>query len=212
MMTGIILASGFSRRMGKEKLLLKVNGIPMIERVIMAAQSSHLDELIIIYQRDEIRDLAKEHVAKAVYNQHADEGQSAAVKLGIQSSHPDTEGFMFLVGDQPYLDPSTINKLIALFKRDRTSIVVPLYNGAMGNPVIFPATAKKDLLLLKGDCGGRRLIERMRDIVKLVEIEKSIVGMHIDTEEEYKNIQELKEGGKIEIGKAGLKQDRYDYA
>jgi len=52
----------------------------------------------------------------------------------------------------------------------------------------------------------------MRDIVKLVEIEKSIVGMHIDTEEEYKNIQELKEGGKIEIGKAGLKQDRYDYA
>jgi molybdenum cofactor cytidylyltransferase len=196
MMTGIILASGFSRRMGKEKLLLKVNGIPMIERVIMAAQSSHLDELIIIYQRDEI----------------TDEGQSAAVKLGIQSSHPDTEGFMFLVGDQPYLDPSTINKLIALFKRDRTSIVVPLYNGAMGNPVIFPATAKKDLLLLKGDCGGRRLIEQMRDIVKLVEIEKSIVGMHIDTEEEYKNIQELKEGGKIEIGKAGLKQDRYDYA
>ena len=66
--------------------------------------------------------------------------------------------------------------------------------------------------MLKGDCGGRRLIEQMRDIVKLVEIEKSNVGMHIDTEEEYKNIQELKEGGKIEIGKAGLKKDRYDYA
>lgn len=188
MTTGIILASGFSRRMGKEKLLLKVNGIPMIERVIMAAQSSHLDELILIYQKDEIRELAKERVTKMVYNQHADEGQSAAVKLGIQSSHPDTDGFMFFVGDQPYLDPATINKLIALFKKDRASIVVPLYNGDMGNPVIFPATARKDLLLLNGDCGGRRLIEKMKDIVKRVEIEKSIVGMHIDTEEEYKNI------------------------
>ena len=202
MTTGIILASGFSRRMGKEKLLLKVNGIPMVERVIMAAQSSHLDELILIYQRDDIRELAKERVTKMVYNQHADEGQSAAVKLGIQSSHPDTDGFMFLVGDQPYLDPATINKLIALFKKDQTRIVVPIYNGDMGNPVIFPTTAKKDLLLLRGDCGGKRLIEKLKDIVKRVEIEKSIVGMHIDTEEEYKNIQELKEGGQTKISKA----------
>jgi len=190
-MTGIILASGFSRRMGKEKLLLKVQGIPMVERVIMAARSSHLDELIFVYQRDEIRELAKKHGIRAVYNQHADEGQSAAVKLGVKSSHPDTDGFMFFVGDQPYLDSSTINKLIALFRRDRRNIVVPLYNDTRGNPVIFPATAKKYLLRLKGDSGGRRIIEEMSDSLKLVKIENSTVGAYIDTKEEYKNIQEL---------------------
>ena len=79
LITGIIIASGFSRRMDKEKLLLKVEGIPMIERVIRAAKSSQIDELIIIYQKDEIKEIAKKYGIKMIYNQHADKGQSAAV-------------------------------------------------------------------------------------------------------------------------------------
>jgi len=183
--TGIILASGFSRRMNQEKLLLKVKGIPMVERVIRAAQSSHLDQLILIYQREEIREIGEKYGVKTVYNQYADQGQSAAVKLGVKSSHPDSEGFMFLVGDQPYLNSSTINKLIEIFNGENDAIVVPIYKGKRGNPVIFPSTLKKDLLTLKGDCGGRMIIERRRDRARLVTIEKSMVGMDIDTKEAY---------------------------
>jgi len=183
--TGIILASGLSRRMDKEKLLLKVKGIPMVERVIRAAQSSQIDELILIYKRDEIKEIAKKYGIKTVYNQYAHEGQSAAVKLGVKASHPDSDGFMFLVGDQPYLNSSTINKLIDVFKKVKDTIVVPIYSSIRGNPVIFPSTLKDALLRLEGDCGGRRIIESMGDSVKLVTIEKSIEGTDIDTIEEY---------------------------
>ena len=189
MITGIILASGFSRRMDKEKLLLKVEGIPMIERVVRAAKSSQIDELIIVYQRDEIKEIVKKYGIKMIYNQHADEGQSAAVKLGIKSSHPDSYGFMFLVGDQPYLNTSTIDKLIDVFKRVKDTIVVPIYNKTRGNPVIFPSTLREDLLRLEGDCGGRKIIEGMGNTIKLVTIEKDIEGTDIDTEEEYEKIQ-----------------------
>lgn len=189
MITGIILASGFSRRMNEEKLLLKVEGIPLVERVIDAAQSSHLDELILIYRKDEIKELAKKYGIKTVYNQHADEGQSTAIKLGVQSSHPDTEGFMFLVGDQPYLDSSTINKLIVVFKEAKDIIIVPGYKGKRGNPVIFSSKLKEELLTLEGDYGGKVIFERMVDNVKLVTIDKRMVGTDIDTKEEYKKIQ-----------------------
>ena len=187
--TGIIMASGFSRRMNREKLMLKVEGIPVIERVISAANSSELDELLLIYQKDQIREIADKYAIKAVYNEHADKGQSAAVKLGVKSSHPDTEGFMFLVGDQPYLDVQTINKLLSAFREEKDSIVVPVYRGKRGNPVIFPSYLKKDLLALEGDSGGRIIIEKMMDSVKLVTIEKDVVGTDIDTNEEYEKIK-----------------------
>ncbi len=189
MITGIIMASGFSRRMNREKLMLKVEGIPVIERVISAAHSSELDERILIYRRDQIREIAEKYDVKTVYNEHAGKGQSAALRLGVKSSHPDTEGFMFLVGDQPHLDAQTINKLLSAFREEKDSIVVPLYSGKRGNPVIFPSHLKEDLLTLAGDCGGRVIIEKMMDRVKLITIEKGVVGTDIDTNEEYEKIK-----------------------
>ena len=66
MITGIILASGFSRRMkGEEKLLLKVDGIPLIERVIRTAQASRVDDLILVYRKDEICAIARRFGVRA---------------------------------------------------------------------------------------------------------------------------------------------------
>ena len=46
------------------------------------------------------------------------------------------------------------------------------------------------------------MLEKLKGIVIWVENEKSVVGMHIDTEEDYKNIQESKEGGQTKTSKA----------
>ena len=191
MITGIILASGFSKRMTRDKLLLSVEGMPLVERVVKAAKISLIDEIILVYQNEEIKKIADKYGVKAVYNKKAAEGKSAAVKLGISSSHPDTEGFMFLVGDQPYLDSSTINKLIDIFKTEKHPVVVPVYAGKRGNPVLFSSKLKEELLKLEGDCGGRDVIEKMSVNVKQVDIDLSITGTDIDTQEEYEKIREM---------------------
>ena len=97
---------------------------------------------------------------------------------------------MFMVGDQPFLNPSTINILIDTFQQDPHSIIVPVYNGIRGNPVLFPVALKKDLLTLEGDRGGRVLIEKMPDRVNLVSIDEEMPGTDIDTEEDYRRIKD----------------------
>ena len=189
MVTGIILASGFSKRMGDEKLLLEVDGMPMVERVIKAAQLSFIDEIILVYRQDSIKEIGNQYGAKALLNSHAEKGQSEAVKLGVAQAHPGSDGYMFLVGDQPFLSYTTVNKLIEVFNRDRDYIIMPEYNGARGNPVIFPASLKSDLLSLQGDCGGRVIIEDKKNMVKLVPIESDIEGADIDTREIYETFQ-----------------------
>ena len=108
-----------------------------------AAQASRLDEVILVYQKQEIEKIGRKYGITAVHNSRADEGQSAAIKLGIHTAHPETDAFMFMVGDQPFLSPSTINILIDTFQQDPHSIIVPVYNGTRGNPVLFPCRAER---------------------------------------------------------------------
>lgn len=183
--SGIILASGFSKRMKQEKLLLPVNNIPLIERVIRAAQQSFLHEIILIYQSEQVKEIGDRYRIKTALNRLAAEGQSAAVKLGTRSAQPDARALMFLVGDQPYLSADIINRLIEAWRNNQGSIVVPAYNGRQGNPAVFPAQLKDELLGLQGDIGGRALIEKMRDRVVTVAVSSSAMGLDIDTPEQY---------------------------
>ena len=191
LITGIILASGFSRRMEDENLLLDVGGIPMVERVIRAAQSPLIGECILIYRCDAVKEIGERYSLKTVYNPHAAEGQSAAIKLGIACAHPATDGFMFFVGDQPCLTQFTVNELIGTFAGKNNSVVVPLYNGSRGNPVIFPSILRETLLGLKGDCGGRTVIEGMENNIVLVPVEEGNEGEDVDTESDYEKIHRL---------------------
>ena len=188
MITGIILAAGFSRRMQTEKLLLVVDGTPMVERVIQAARESLLDEVVLVYQHEEVKRAGEKYHVKTVFNECADEGQSASIKIGLEAVNSGAEGFMFLVGDQPFINAVAINLLITAFKQHPQNIIIPVYNGRCGNPVLFPLTLKNDLLALEGDMGGRVLIEKMPDRIRLINIEDERVGADVDTEEDYKRI------------------------
>ena len=188
MITGIIMASGLSRRMGHEKLLLQVNGLPMVEHVIKTAHSSLIDGIVLIYRKDAVKEIGKRYGFKTILNPNPEKGQSEAIKLGITHAPSETDSYMFFVADQPYLSCATINRLIEVFNRDKKCIIIPVYNGKQGNPVIFPAALKEELLSLEGDCGGRIVAERMENLVKLVPIGSDLEGTDIDTREIYETV------------------------
>jgi molybdenum cofactor cytidylyltransferase len=183
------MASGFSRRLGGEKLLLKISGLPMVEHVVKSAHLSLIDEIILIYRKDAVKEIGNRYGCKTVLNPHPEKGQSVAIKLGIAHALSETDGYMFFVGDQPYLSHATINRLIEVFNRDKKCIIMPVYNGSRGNPVIFPASLKRELLDLNGDCGGRIVAERRENVVKLVSIGSDLEGTDIDTREIFERMR-----------------------
>ena len=188
MISGIILASGFSRRMNREKLILPVEGVPMLERVIRAATASDLDEVLLVYKKNEIRALGQKYGLLLVHNPHPEDGQSAAVKAGVKHAHQESLGFMFLVGDQPFLSVATINRLIAFFNTDKSRIVVPVYGTNRGNPVIFPSSLKQDLLLLEGDQGGRAVMDKLQSRISLVTVSDTMEATDVDSVEAYEKL------------------------
>ncbi|MFC1591364.1 molybdenum cofactor cytidylyltransferase [Thermodesulfobacteriota bacterium] len=186
--SGIILASGFSRRMQQDKLLLPVNGVPLLERVIRAAVQSDLDEVLLVYRSGSVKDIAERCGLRTVLNQSAQEGQSAAVRIGIAAARQDAAGLLFMVGDQPFLSAAVIDLIISEFFRNPEKIVVPVYDGQRGSPVLFPSRCREQLLALRGDRGGRSIINRMPESVLTAAIQQSAPLVDIDTPEEYRRL------------------------
>jgi molybdenum cofactor cytidylyltransferase len=188
MITGIILASGLSRRMGTDKLLLPVEGVAIVERVMQAADASLLDDIILAYQNPAVCELARKYRIKTLFNPDAGQGQSASVKAGVRAAAPDTEAYMFLTGDQPRIDAASINLLVDTWRKQPGHIIVPAYGGRRGSPTVFPALLRDKLLALAGDTGGRAVIEQAPDMVRCVDMPDSNAGLDIDTPGDYETM------------------------
>lgn len=186
-MNGIILASGFSRRMGQNKLLMKINEETIIEKVIKEVKKSEIEKIYIVTNNEEIKNIAYKLDIKVIENKDAIKGQSEGVKVGVKEAE-EKDDFMFFCGDQPFIDFITINNLIHKSKRNRDKIIVPIFRNRKGNPVIFPRNFRLDLLKLEGDVGGRHIIKTHNDEVVFFEVDKEMFLKDIDNYEEYQEI------------------------
>jgi len=184
--SGVIMASGFSRRCPHNKLLLDYQGKSLLEWVIQAAQASDLQEVILVYQHPEIEKLATSYGLTMVSNPHAAIGQSEAVKLGTKAASAYAQGIMFLPGDQPLINKEIINRLLEQFITGNCQVVQPFYANNPGSPVVMSTCLRQSLLQLTGDEGGRTIIRQLPPAeVKGLDIENVVRGFDVDTAEDY---------------------------
>ncbi len=184
-MNGIILASGFSRRMGKDKLLMKIGEETILEKVIKEIKKSNISNIILVAREDSIINLGIKEKLKVVINDNAIYGQSNAIKLGLTKADLD-KNFMFFCGDQPFIDSFSINKLVESSLNFKDNIIIPKVKDKIGSPIIFPNYLKFQLDELEGDVGGREVIKNNKDKVKYIDIDNDLFLQDIDTLDDYK--------------------------
>ncbi|MCK5098765.1 MAG: nucleotidyltransferase family protein, partial [Desulfobacteraceae bacterium] len=131
---GVILAAGSASRMGSIKQLLPFRGKAILDHVIANAHKSALHEIILVlgYCSDKIKrelDLAG---IKFVINKEYQKGQSGSLKKGLENVSINCDGAMFLLGDQPLVTDTIINKLIYAFETSDLPVVIPYCNGKRG--------------------------------------------------------------------------------
>ncbi len=192
MINAIIMASGYGRRMGKNKLLLTYKDKPLVQHIIEKVVSCDFYNRTIIVKDEEILSLAMNYGLNVVRNHNPSIGQSEAVKLGIDNTTR-AKGYMFFTADQPLLDVETIELLVDAFKKNSDYIIVPTYRGKKGSPVIFPLEALDELRELQGDIGGRNVINNNMNKVIFIEVKNEYVLMDVDTWEDYEKLISIKE-------------------
>jgi molybdenum cofactor cytidylyltransferase len=183
----IVMASGMSKRMNRDKLLMKINNMQIFEYIIDTIIKCNFYDKTVVAKDEEILQKSKCLGFNAVKSTEYEKGQSRSIILGMENSKS-ADGYMFFVADQPFLSYETVNLLLESFEKNPGSIIVPRCKDKNRNPVIFPHKLREELLMLSGDNGGKTVIIKNKDKIVFVDIDKEYEFMDIDTMEDYENV------------------------
>ena len=180
--SAVVMGSGKSERFGKNKLLEKIDGVPMIEILLKKLEELPFKNIFVTYKDKEIFEICKKYNVISLENKKYFLGQSESIKLGTENIKD--ENIMFFTGDMPFLEEKTIFEIISEFDG---RITIPVVSGKRYSPVIFPNRYKKELLSLSGDVGGREIIKKEKNL-NFIEFFDKKQFMDIDREEELKAV------------------------
>lgn len=175
----VVIASGFSKRMGCDKLLLKYRNKRIFEYTIDLIASLDFYEKIVVTNNEEISIYAQKKSISVKKNPTAHMGKSQSVIVGASCCFK--KPHMFFTADTPFLTKNTVSRLIESFDNKRATI--PLVREKSKNPVIFPAAFNDRLLKLKGDKGGMSVLEQNEKLFVDFGDEKEFID--IDRREDY---------------------------
>ncbi len=191
----IILAAGMSTRMGKPKMLLPFGEKSIIETVIKQVNNSALSQTYVVLGSDnealsnKIQGLNTQNLLNTNY----EEGMLSSVQCGLKSLPETTEAVMVLLGDQPMISSSVMDKMITRYKHTDKEILIASHQGKRGHPILIGSRYFKEILEFTSDQSLRDILENHPYDLEEMETENSEILRDIDTEQDYQN--ELKQLG-----------------
>jgi molybdenum cofactor cytidylyltransferase len=188
----IVLAAGQSRRMGANKLLIPVAGVPMVVRAVDALLATPARPVLVVvgHQAAEVRAALAGRPVTFVDNPDYAEGLSTSLRAGV-AALGDVDGVIVGLGDMPWVRAEHVRALLAAFDpAGGRSICVPVHEGKRGNPVLLGARHFPAVHRLRGDVGARALIEQHADEVCAVPVADGGVTLDVDTREALAALEE----------------------
>ena len=184
----VILAAGRSSRLGRPKQLLMHNGKTLLRLAVNHALNTHFEPVAVVLgaNYNEITDELNDLPVTIIYNSKWDEGIALSIQSGIKKiieNHPETDGIILMVCDQPYLDSKLLLSLQEKQKETGLPIIASHYANKMGTPALFHKQYFIELMELTGDAGAGKLISANLNKTASVEFPEGI--MDIDTIEDF---------------------------
>jgi molybdenum cofactor cytidylyltransferase len=185
--SGLVLGAGAASRFGEPKQLLPYRGSTLLGWVIKQAQQARgLDEVIIVLGRaaDEIRERVAFGNAKVVENPVFGEGCASSYRAGIEALDPRSDAIMIILGDQPGVDPETIDRVADAWRQGDGQIAIASYRGRKGHPMLFAKPLFTQLAGLHGDKAAWKLVDANPDLVRIIPLDRPFPE-DIDTPEDF---------------------------
>jgi molybdenum cofactor cytidylyltransferase len=196
MILGVVLAAGLSRRMGQPKLLLTLEGKPVLRHAVERMLADGVDEAVIVVppEHGDLEAALAGIPVRLAVNPKPEAGQGSSIAVGVSAAPAGAEAVLIALGDQPRLPPQVIPGLIAAFRRMGKAITAPRYREGQGNPVLFGPQVIPELRALTGDRGARAVIEKDTSRVAWVDFDEPMPA-DVDTPEDYDRVRSRDRGG-----------------
>jgi molybdenum cofactor cytidylyltransferase len=189
MRVAIVLAAGASRRMGRPKLELELEGKTLVERSVQSLLEASVDRVRLVLSPGSTMATMKD--VDVIRNPNRDEGLSSSLRAGLANLPDGTRVVLVALADKPLVKPETIKKLLDVFEEGDAKVVYPVYRGEQGHPVLWDGALVDELSRVEGDRGAKSMLEAHRSHSLAVPVDDVGVCFDIDTPEDYAAALEL---------------------
>ena len=189
----LVLAAGRSTRMGAiNKLIAEIGGKPLVRIAAEQALGSRAKPVIVVtgHERERVEAALAGLPVRFVNNPDYAEGLGTSLKVGIAAVPADADAAIVCLGDMPQVDSQLIDKLLAALDPERGAlVVVPIFDGRRGNPVVWSRRFFPDLMSISGDIGARHLIGSYAEAVVEVPVAGAAALTDVDTPESFSAVK-----------------------
>ena len=184
----VVLAAGLSSRMAPDNKLLSPmpDGRPMLAHTVDNALASGLKPVLVVtgHQEPAVRAALAGKPVSFVHAPDYAAGLAASLAAGIAALAGSIGGALICLGDMPLVPAALLARLAAAYNpTEGREIILPVFAGQRGNPVLWGSRLFPDLLRLTGDTGGRQILRDYMEFVAEVPAETDAVLRDFDTPE-----------------------------
>lgn len=191
----VLLAAGRGTRMGgPNKLLLPFGGKTVLETTLGELLAADIGPVTVVtgHERAAVLPLLERYPVREVFNPDFGLGMTSSIQTGVRVAADDASGFVVALADQPTISAKQYRRLAATFAErlaaDERAIVQPLFGGQRGNPVVFAAAYRADLLAHTAPEGCKGIVQANATHWLGVEMPDDGVLRDLDTPDDYARI------------------------
>jgi molybdenum cofactor cytidylyltransferase len=181
----LVMAAGRSSRMGTiNKLLIGIDGKPMVRHAVEAVRDAGLAPIVVVtgHQQEQVQAALAGLPVRFVHNPDYAQGLSTSLRTGLSALTEDVDAVLVGLGDMPRVGSADIERLVAAFNPvEGRAIIVPTRNGKRGNPVLWAKRFIPEMRQVEGDVGARALVATYPEAVSEIEMASDGVLTDIDT-------------------------------
>jgi molybdenum cofactor cytidylyltransferase len=183
---GIVLAAGFSSRMGMFKPLLPLGPSSVLERTVTRLRQGGVRDIVVVtgHRAAELRPLVAALGAREATNCQPDLGMLSSILIGVAALTETSLAAFVLPADMPMVKPSTIRLLSHVFISSGESVVRPTFRGRRGHPPLVSLACFDGSVSPQMEGGLGAVIAREKDVTDLPVLDEGILW-DMDTPEEY---------------------------
>jgi molybdenum cofactor cytidylyltransferase len=160
MLAAVILSGGSSSRMGSPKALLPYQGRVFLEHLLEVTSHPRIGvrRVVLGAHAESIAKAVELQEEEIVINEDWEKGQLSSILAALRSLPEGTDGILLCLIDHPLITTELVNDLIAHFYASRAPIVLPVYEGKRGHPVVFSKALYGELQKAPMEVGARAVV------------------------------------------------------
>jgi molybdenum cofactor cytidylyltransferase len=178
----LLLAAGMSTRAGPvNKLLAPINGVPMAKTALDQLQKSRCHPIFIVtgHEAARVEKILVSPGVRFVHNLDYSSGMASSLRCGVEAMVNGLDAILIALADMPHIESSTCDALIKKYAPEEGHhICVPLHKGKRGNPVLMGHKYFSQFQQLRGDKGGKQMLDANTNAV--LEVLVNDPGIHRD--------------------------------